>query len=819
MNESHAKVAKPLEFVVGMGVRGKLPPMMNFRKGAAWVTLMGTMICTVNVEAQVGTEFWFVAPEIAVQHEDIPVQIRVATFENDAQVTLTMPANPDFDPIEVSIAANDATSILLTNWLDVIENKPFNQVLNKGLLLESTSNISAYYEVGQTFNPDIFALKGQNALGLSFHLPFQNFTSNGYSNSPSGFDVVATEDNTIVTITPTVDLVGHEAGTPYEVVLPFAGSTYSARAAGTAAANHAVGTVVTADKPVAITLHDDSCSGALFGGCADLMGDQLVPDDILGTEYVAVHGYLGGDDRIQILATENNTTVTVDGALVATLQAGEAHQHVLNTPSAFIETSAPTAVWQSTGFGCELGGAQLPSVKCTGSFSSVFVRSTAETMRLNVLVPAGGEGDFLFNGNPGILNASMFAVVPGNPNWMFAQVTTLEGSILVGEATRIENTSTAFHLGIINGGSNTGTRYGYFSDYGALKYQAVNQTLHPCLGSPLTLEVDPIENGLYQWSGPNNFAATGLSVDLGVATTTLSGTYVVQGYTGECAIEDDTINVQVHTPLGPPSLTGDLEACEGVTVTFGAEQQNVSWVGPNGYESTGAYVVLTDINEADAGVYVATMSDPYCPSQSDSLVLSLLTAEDLAVSWEDEREFCPGENDWASIPGELALDGTEVQWWWFPDSGSDPELVSTEMSLILENPGTYVVETTGPGPCVVTGNGIVEVTFANCNLRIPNVITPGNDDLNNRFVVTNLRQFPQSTIQIFNRWGNQVFEHENFGDTAGWLPEASMSEGIYYYTLVIRRQDQRISITTEAGTLDYIEPGDIRLHGSFTVLK
>ena len=118
---------------------------------------------------------------------------------------------------------------------------------------------------------------------------------------------------------------------------------------------------------------------------------------------------LGGHDRLQIVATENNTSVTVDGAVVAVLQAGESHSHELNTPSAFIESSAPVAVWQSTGFGCELGGGQLPSVKCTGSNSTVFVRSTPETMRLNVLVPAGGQGDFLFNGNAGVLTAGMFA--------------------------------------------------------------------------------------------------------------------------------------------------------------------------------------------------------------------------------------------------------------------------------------------------------------------------------------------------------------------------------------------------------------------------
>ena len=286
-----------------------------------------------------------------------------------------------------------------------------------------------------------------------------------------------------------------------------------------------MGTTVTADKPVAVTLHDDSANSSFFGGCSDLMGDQLVPDELLGTEHIVVAGYLSPHDRLQILATEDGTNVFVDGAQVATLQEGESHEHIFNTPSAYIETTAPVAIWQSTGFGCEFGGALLPHVECTGSRSAVFVRSTGETMRFNIIVPAGAEDGFLFNGQAGVLNApaTMFFDVPGNPDWKFAQITTFEGQIPVGQATRIENTTTAFHMGIINGGANTGTRYGYFTDYGAFKYQAVNQTLNTCLGDAVTLEVNPIENGTYDWTGPNGFTSTGLTLDLGVVEPPTQG--------------------------------------------------------------------------------------------------------------------------------------------------------------------------------------------------------------------------------------------------------------------------------------------------------
>ena len=168
-------------------------------------------------------------------------------------------------------------------------------------------------------------------------------------------------------------------------------------------------------------------------------------------------------------------------------------------------------------------------------------------MNFNLLVRTGGEDDFLFNGQAGVLNVpgTQFFDVPSNPDWKFAQITTLASQIPVGQATRIENTTSAFHMGIINGGGNTGTRYGYFTDYGAFKYQAVNQTLNPCLGDDVTLEVNPIENGTYDWTGPNGFTFNGLTVDLGVAEASDAGTHR-SSFEGECPIENDTIEVVLH---------------------------------------------------------------------------------------------------------------------------------------------------------------------------------------------------------------------------------------------------------------------------------
>ncbi|MBK6823216.1 MAG: IgGFc-binding protein [Saprospiraceae bacterium] len=238
-------------------------------------------------------------------------------------VTVTQPANPGFNPIVVSVAAGSSTTIDLTPWLGQIENAPPDKILNYGLMIKATNPVTIYYEVMSTqcaCNPEIFALKGNNALGNDFFIPMQNFLDNAnYNPTPySSFDIVATEDGTRISIFPSNDVVGHQAKNPFVIFLN-KGQTYSATAVSQSASKHLDGSRVSSDKPIAITIKDDLMFGAPFGGgCADLGGDQLIPLTILGSEYIAVRGFLNAPyDKVFILATQNNTVVNVNQNPVA----------------------------------------------------------------------------------------------------------------------------------------------------------------------------------------------------------------------------------------------------------------------------------------------------------------------------------------------------------------------------------------------------------------------------------------------------------------------------------------------------------------------
>lgn len=515
-----------------------------------------------NFYSQLDTTFWFVAPEVAQNHGDRPIVFRFATLNTPATIEINQPANPSFPIQTLNLNANSAETINLTQWIDIIENKPPNTVLNYGFKIKSSTPITAYYEVTPTCNcnPDIFALKGENALGTAFLTPFQNFLNNA-SYARSGFNIVATEDNTVITIVPSQNIVGHSAGSPFTISLN-RGQTFLAEATSTSSALHLGGSSVVSNKKIAITLHDDSAMGTPYGGCADLQGDQLIPISLLGSEYIAIKGYLNGPDKVYILGTSNGTSLSIDGVNVGVVNLGQTYVHTLSSPTAYIVASDSIYVLQQSGFGCEVGEAILPPIVCTGSNIVPFTRSTNEFFAVNILVPTGGEGNFLYNGASGVINSNSFNFVPGTGNlWKYAQI-DMSSFVPIQQGSRIENNSFKFHAGIIHGGSSSGCRFGYFSDFASSRYQIQSNNQSYCVGETINLSTKPLLGATYNWNGPNNFSFAGSSLTIPNAQIANSGQYIVSGQMPDvCVLIPDTVTINVYPIPQKPTILNDGPWC------------------------------------------------------------------------------------------------------------------------------------------------------------------------------------------------------------------------------------------------------------------
>lgn len=460
-------------------------------------------LLTCPALAQKDIEYWFAAPDISNGgnggNYDRPMRFVFSTYESAATITLSQPANPNFPTRTTALPPNTSGTFDFPPDFQLVETTPANQVVNRGFLLKSDAPISAYYEVLggiNQANPELYSLKGRNALGTLFYVPFQTKLKNSdqYSPTPaSSFDIVATEDNTTVAIIPTRDLVGHPANAPFTIILNL-GQTFSAQSAGLQGNQHPTGSRVTSDKPIAITMKDDLLEGGLvYGGtCRDQLGDQIVPVDKLGTQYVVQKGMISSAESAFVLATADNTQIRLNGSVISTLNTGEARELAISQPRNFIESTAPIYVLHMSGNGCEVGAEVLPSLECSGSRAVRFIRTNSEPFFMFLVTRKGWETGFKLNGNGSFIPTSSFGDVPGSGGqFVSATISFPTSQVPAGPASIVENSLGVFQMGFLNGREiATGCRYGYFSDFGTRL--VVEESISLCTGDTAIVHGIPV---------------------------------------------------------------------------------------------------------------------------------------------------------------------------------------------------------------------------------------------------------------------------------------------------------------------------------------
>jgi len=109
------------------------------------------------------------------------------------------------------------------------------------------------------------------------------------------------------------------------------------------------------------------------------------------------------------------------------------------------------------------------------------------------------------------------------------------------------------------------------------------------------------------------------------------------------------------------------------------------------------------------------------------------------------------------------------------------------------------VSGTTPDGTIIENSSSVTVQVEQCEMVIPNAFSPNNDGIQDTWRIKCIEKFPDARVEIYNRWGNRVFEKDNFGNTdihgsadAWWDGYSSqkltfgnekLPTGTYYYIL------------------------------------
>lgn len=318
-----------------------------------------------------GRDFWLCFMR---NHNDPPANTKnttpldlklFLTSDKDANVTIEIKSIRFKENIFVkggTVKAIDIPSLAQVTSSEIVES-------GRGIHVTSDVFISVYGLNRRKLTTDTFMGLPVNVLGTSYRVMCYDYVTN----LTAELAVVATEDSTEVTITPTVETNGgHPRGKPFKVMLN-QGDVYQVAAAVTKpCVNNCdlTGTLVESNKKISVfSGHQCAYVPTRIIACNHLV-EQMPPLNSWGK-----HFYIGAFKKrskynYRVLANVDGTKVFEDSKLIGTLKAGQ-HLEREISPSVQVTASSPVLVAQySQGFdnGDNIGDPMMCLISPTQQF-------------------------------------------------------------------------------------------------------------------------------------------------------------------------------------------------------------------------------------------------------------------------------------------------------------------------------------------------------------------------------------------------------------------------------------------------------------------
>ena len=109
-------------------------------------------------------------------------------------------------------------------------------------------------------------------------------------------------------------------------------------------------------------------------------------------------------------------------------------------------------------------------------------------------------------------------------------------------------------------------------------------------------------------------------------------------------------------------------------------------------------------------------------------------------------------------------------------------------------PGKYFITVKDARGFSLSDSVLVGLDFEGaCGLHIYSGISPNGDNMNDTWVIDGINEFPKNNVYIFNRWGDRVWENDNYNNTdVVWdgrnLKNEKLPEGTYFYQVSINNK-------------------------------
>jgi hypothetical protein len=708
-----------------------------------------------------GTDFWIGFMQNRSNHPNHYLEITVTSrFGSD----FTLTYGPNEIPIGGNYSVEANKSIIVPIDFNLLESMGSETPENKGIHLVSKTNpVNVYALNYRTQSSDVAVIYPTESLGKEYFAMCYTPRRTSTNESNSEFLIVASEDNTTVNVTPSVNTdQGKSANVPFIVQLN-KGQSYQVQSMNNIVAGQGdlTGSFVSANKPIAFfsgskatTIPNSGYTNFSY----DHLFEQMPPTSTWGKDFYVVPLKQKVKDTYRVLAAEDGTNVTIDGLnRTITINKGKFFEFELtSTQACRIISSKRVMLAQycrsqradgNTGVGDPFMIILSPVVQKVSDVTFVAYKSAKieNIFYINIITLASEVGNILLDGS---VISSNFVAFP-NSKYAYAQVLTSAGSHRL-HNPNVDGGFLAYMYGFGDFGDTES--YGYGVGYNLdiqldIEGDIKDDTLVICKGDIHELDAGNYFNS-YEWSTGKTGSTIMVSEE---------GWYTVTASTLMGCKKSDSVYVKVNDPQ--MDLGEDTGSCYPGEIVLDGGPGFESYLWQDGTTNrtftvleTGNYSV-TAINsrgcKATDNIYV-TVFDPAFSQNYDVASevhpdISFFNETELAVSYL-----------WDFGDGETSTDENPVH----------------HYKAIGEY--NVVLQATSKFGCVDTASSVVKIIPF--TLSTPNAFRPDSDIPENKvFLPITLGINPEKyKLRIFNRVGSTVFESIN--PETGW--DGKMRNGI-----------------------------------------
>jgi len=299
-----------------------------------------------------------------------------------------------------------------------------------------------------------------------------------------------------------------------------------------------------------------------------------------------------------------------------------------------------------------------------------------------------------------------------------------------------------------------------------------------CAGQPVIYTVTVKNNGpsditgaKFQFNFPNEITNVSVNSSSNLGTTSISGGVV----------SSNSYNTDIDMISGSSrtfAITGKIAQSATGSINVSA-----SILRPPDVTDPDATNPVDDAPPTDPVVECNSLPSGAGCNNINTNITAFKTApnagqDQTVFQYETVSLTATGAGVWAQAPGDplnVAI--------------TNPSTDSTTVTG-LNTLGTYHFIYTNANACADT----VAITVLAAGIAIPNIFTPNGDGKNDVFEIKGLESYPGSQLLVFNRWGNEVYNADNYLNN--WNG-SGLAEGTYYY--ILNRREHTGSITTFKG--------------------